>query len=383
MRRRPRIDLGQVSSQKDEDRLSRKRHRWAQVNRDRPEDNPFIAAIKPECEQYGDAEENLTELHDRLAKLEFGNFPGYFNYRNKAASKQEASKTDDNQKAQAVIDNSGESTKDKADDNALSRFMADERLQYLDRKWFHGRCVLDIGCNRGHITYAIARLFEPKSILGIDIDANLIKMANRDLHVHLDDIVSQQLSVHEAQANDLNVKNAASERESKLFPLASYISDGPIIALDETKSDIRDNKNSDSPQFPNNILFIEHNYVLSKDELVDKQKPHFDTIVCLSVTKWIHLNYRDEGLKRFFKRIYKHLNPNGIFVLESQPFDNYARRKKLSDRVRKNYYSIQFKPENFDAFLLGPEVGFREIIFDSVTSHECAGFKRPFKVYLK
>ena len=35
----------------------------------------------------------------------------------------------------------------------------------------------------------------------------------------------------------------------------------------------------------------------------------YDTIMCLSVTKWIHLNGGDATLKAFFKKLYNSLTP--------------------------------------------------------------------------
>ena len=62
-------------------------------------------------------------------------------------------------------------------------------------------------------------------------------------------------------------------------------------------------------------LHPQGNYVLDRDELVEAQKPEYDVVLCLSLTKWVHLNWGDEGLKRMFRRIYLHLRPGGILVL--------------------------------------------------------------------
>ena len=57
-------------------------------------------------------------------------------------------------------------------------------------------------------------------------------------------------------------------------------------------------------------------------------------ILALSITKWIHLNWGDVGIKRFFQKVYHHLRPGGRFILESQPFSSYSKKKKLTVRTQ-------------------------------------------------
>jgi hypothetical protein len=52
-----------------------------------------------------------------------------------------------------------------------------------------------------------------------------------------------------------------------------------------------------------------------------------------SLTKWIHLNGGDQGLKSFFKRVYEVLNQGGAFVLEPQAWETYVKARKM-DKVR-------------------------------------------------
>jgi len=111
-------------------------------------------------------------------------------------------------------------------------------------------------------------------------------------------------------------------------------------------------------------------------------------ILCLSVTKWIHLNYGDDGIKFLFKRIFKQLRHNGILILESQPFNGYKKRSKLSSEILQNYKSIVLKPEQFEAYLLSDEIGFAdswcmtdsEILKNSTLPK---GFHRPLQVFTK
>lgn len=54
--------------------------------------------------------------------------------------------------------------------------MMDVRLQVFEmhRHLFHHKDVLDIGCNVGHISIAVARTLGARSVVGIDIDPVLI-----------------------------------------------------------------------------------------------------------------------------------------------------------------------------------------------------------------
>lgn len=51
---------------------------------------------------------------------------------------------------------------------------ADLRLRIFRREWFEGKDVLDIGCNVGLVSTAIARHFGAKSVIGMDIDQKLV-----------------------------------------------------------------------------------------------------------------------------------------------------------------------------------------------------------------
>ena len=183
----------------------------------------------------------------------------------------------------------------------------DPRLSLLKKEWFEGKEVLDIGCNTGQITLTIAKEFSPSLIIGLDIDENLIKTAQTTLSKRL---------------NQRNFTSPLGDRSP--FPMSLGISKGPLIAPAVVSND-------PSPSlFPKNVIFIESNFVLEKDEDLLHVQPEYDCILCLSVTKWVHLNWGDAGIKRMFKRISLSLRPSGRLILEPQSWSSYCKRHKLT-----------------------------------------------------
>lgn len=108
-------------------------------------------------------------------------------------------------------------------------FDQDRRLKCLKQEWFDGKDVLDIGCNVGHVTLAIARFMNPRKIVGVDIDGNLIRAAKKNIRYYLS---SQQ-----------NI-------EVGKFPVSNPMTFGPIAAPPVCGS-------TENPGFPHNIMFNE------------------------------------------------------------------------------------------------------------------------------
>ena len=61
-------------------------------------------------------------------------------------------------------------------------FEPDPRFCLLNKELFKGKDVLDIGCNTGQVTVRIAKEFEPRRIVGIDIDDSLVQTAWKVLY---------------------------------------------------------------------------------------------------------------------------------------------------------------------------------------------------------
>lgn len=240
---------------------------------------------------------------------------------------------------------------------ASGELQTDFRLELLEHhpELFRDKTVLDIGCNSGYLTINFAKNLRPASMLGIDIDGSLVDKARRHLEKEKTD---GELS--ELKRMALSHVTFRKVKESN-FVYINLVSDSTL------------------PQA---------NYILKDENLLSFEKPLYDVILCLSVTKWIHLNHGDAGIKFMFKRIFTQLKPNGILILEAQAFDTYKKRSKISQEILQNYRSIQLRPEKFESFLLSGDVGFGEswCIADKEVlrkSGQAKGFHRPLQVFIK
>lgn len=253
----------------------------------------------------------------------------------------------------------------------------DGRLRVLKPEWFKGRDVLDLGCNVGHVTLSIACKWGPSRMVGLDIDAQLIHSARQNIRHYLSEELRLQPQTAEGDPGAESEEGIKTVRKRSCFPASLTASRGPIAAPQVPLD------GADTSVFPNNVVFVTGNYVLDRDELVDAQTPEYDVVLCLSLTKWVHLNWGDEGLKRMFRRIYRHLHPGGILILEPQPWSTYAKRKTLTETTYKNYYRIQLKPEQFSSYLTSPEVGFSSYELVATPHSTFKGFQRPVYLFHK
>lgn len=253
----------------------------------------------------------------------------------------------------------------------------DGRLRVLKPEWFRGRDVLDLGCNVGHLTLSIACKWGPSRMVGLDIDARLIHSARQNIRHYLSEELRLPPQTSEGDPEAEIEEGITTIRKRSSFPASLTASRGPIAAPQVPLD------GADTSVFPNNVVFVTGNYVLDRDELVEAQTPEYDVVLCLSLTKWVHLNWGDEGLKRMFRRIYRHLRPGGILVLEPQPWSSYGKRKTLTETIYKNYYRIQLKPEQFSSYLTSPEVGFSSYELVATPHNTSKGFQRPVYLFHK
>jgi len=144
----------------------------------------------------------------------------------------------------------------------------------------------------------------------------------------------------------------------------------PIPPTDAPDSGISENV------FPHNVSFRRADWV---NERIPEDEAGYDVIVAFSVSKWIHLNGGDVGLRRFFERVYEALVPGGTFVLEAQPWESYIKARKLHPTLQENAQTLQIQPEDFEAVLCS--IGFKP--GQRLGEPGEGRFRRPVDLYVK
>ncbi|KAL3148854.1 hypothetical protein ABBQ32_001728 [Trebouxia sp. C0010 RCD-2024] len=227
----------------------------------------------------------------------------------------------------------------------------DPRVQVLDRRWFHGKRCLDIGCNEGVVTLAAVHRFAPLSMLGVDIDSELIKAACRALAKQRGEASSlhQRFMRHDASLQLAD--RPAAQRKAAAAAVRAYA----------------------------NVWFKCEDFASSKHT-----PQSLDTILCLSVTKWVHLNQGDEGLKRLFAKVKEALVPGGWFILEPQPWRSYKQARRKQDMSAAPFGRLdllQLRPEGFVEYLQ-QALGF-VLVRELHVARSSAGFNRPMYLFQK
>jgi 7SK snRNA methylphosphate capping enzyme len=210
--------------------------------------------------------------------------------------------------------------------------------------------VLDVGCHEGRLALALWRLAAPRRLLGIDLDPVLVRKARarRDAWAHkrLPDKTTDE--TNSEKKNEKKEKNEKNDKNDKKDQMEEF--------RDATGLEFEARNVMDPPDLP---------------------PSSYDVVLCLSVTKWIHLHHGDDGIRRLFAQIHSTLRTGGLFFLESQDFPSYKKKKRLmtaamTDMLKK----IQFKPDAFVAYLT-ENLGF-ELLEELKPDAEAeTGFDRP------
>ncbi len=254
----------------------------------------------------------------------------------------------------------------------------EERMSFFQSLWFESKVCLDIGCNDGLITAEIAQRYRPEFITGIDFDKFLIESAESRLKRARYNLVKDKVNI----PLPISSINRFTPRSVKIKRATNTIAPSNAVGADEKSvttttssisidSSLFISESSCGRIYPENIAFQKKDVF----ELTEGSGGRYDVILCLSVTKWIHLNGGDDGLLAFFDKVLSLLKFSGIFILEYQPWKSYKKRKDLTPQMEENYQKINLLPNAFEQVLL-VEYGF-ELLEKRYSEESASGFRRP------
>jgi len=84
-------------------------------------------------------------------------------------------------------------------------------------------------------------------------------------------------------------------------------------------------------------------------------------------------------LLQFFRRVHSVLTRGGVFVLEPQAWDTYAKAKRIDESLKENAKNLKLRPDKFESILR--DIGFGPAQHLGTTGE--GGFCRPVDVYTK
>lgn len=204
--------------------------------------------------------------------------------------------------------------------------------------------VLDIGCNDGSITMATAK-FGPSQVVGIDTDMKLVKRARN------------------------TVRDAVLSTQKKK-------------TVDVVDSGNKDPRKDEDNVFPYNVTFRCED-ICETNARTAAEKAKYDVVLCLSVTKWIHITHGDEGIKRFFTTVRNCLKKKGCLVLEPQLSKSYKMARKRGQAPKEmTLKAFKLRPEMFKEYLLG-EGGFHRMELLRDVRGKGQAFNRPVMAFFR
>ena len=89
--------------------------------------------------------------------------------------------------------------KDKSFKKQLADKWMDPRLQQLEKVWLKGMKVLDIGCGSGIVDILLGVRYEPKLVIGVDIDHQMIKSSIDNMQKVINDQESMAVLLEQAR----------------------------------------------------------------------------------------------------------------------------------------------------------------------------------------
>ena len=267
----------------------------------------------------------------------------------------------------------------------------DERITNFQSEWFLGKKCIDIGCNEGAVTLKIAEILTPNFILGIDLDPRMIDAADAALKRTKYDSSRSSIDLTATAHSAATVTDFAPvKRLNQFLPRSIALSMTPVALIpsssarsssfeNTTLNNIARNSNGAdfSGKFPSNVSFVCKNIIDFTSSAAT-----YDVVLCLSVTKWIHLTEGDSGLLTLFRIIHQLTSPGGRAIIEYQSWSSYLNNKKTSATTLRVFDTLKIRPEDFE-LILTKGTGFRIEARLGTPLAQAKGFKRPILVLIK
>ena len=270
--------------------------------------------------------------------------------------------------------------------------LEDHRVAHFRDEWFAGKRVMDIGCNEGLVGLSIAVRCKPAKMLGVDIDPHLVKKAREKL-ARLKRAAARQIRERREAAARVEVEDEKGKETKKNETDPGPSDSGPDLNPDlktETET-VTETRLADAADALDAVSFARRNVAAPEEDEKRGEKKlfargSFDAVLCLSVTKWIQLNWGDAGLKKMFHDVHECLSPGGVFIVEPQPWRSYRqafKKQTMPDETRKHFQNIKLRPSLYAEFLK-TTVGFELVTtLRDADMHDASEFDRTVLLCVK
>ena len=303
-------------------------------------------------------------------KYPYGNYPGYYGYRHQGA-------------------NANASTSAGGYLGHILRHLSyeDPRIRVMEKNWFVGRPLLDVGCHEGILSLSMAMRFGTSELMGVDIDPKLITRAKKRLK-NLRRSLRFESDGHTDTngagfATRTNRGSEGKDEEDRIEEIGG--GDEGDGATNDT--DINEEPPPSTPppaaqerlRAIRSVRFISGNFL----DLEGVPKAHFGVVTCLSTTKWVHINFGDQALITFIQKLCCCVAPGGRLILEPQPWKSYARVKEKKTTKHPSTAAklngLKIRPDDLPSLIVR-ETGF--VLEHTVTPGDQAlGFGRDILIF--
>lgn len=275
--------------------------------------------------------------------------------------------------------------------------LEDHRVAHFRDEWFAGKRVLDVGCNEGLVGLSIAVRCKPAKMLGVDIDPHLVKKAREKLArlKRAAERLARERKEDERKKEKEDGTKLGASVEAGVASVANDTPHDPIAddarpqSENETETENTHARLADAAEALNAVSFSRCDVTAPDEDERNKglfARESLDAVLCLSVTKWIQLNWGDAGLKRLFMDVHESLTPGGVFIVEPQPWRSYRqafKKQRMPEETRAHFLAIALRPSLYAEFLR-TTVGFERVTtLRDADMHNASEFDRTVLLCVK